>query len=138
MRPVTREKGALLLILRNKHGFALLEILVAGLVLSVGFFGLVSVATSVMQANAFSGRVTKATILAQQKVEEIRRLGYAGLPDADGTITEDYHTIDGSPIFKRTVSIKASLAIDGLKMVTVTVWWDAGKHRVVLKTLIGA
>jgi type IV pilus assembly protein PilV len=123
--------------LRNNKGFTLLEILVAALVLSVGFLGMVGVATSVMRGNTFSGRVTTATTLAQQKIEEIRRLGYSSMPDTDATETENYNTISENPLFKRIVSITVSHAADGLKMVTVTVCWDADNHRVVLKTIVG-
>jgi len=110
---------------------------VAALVLSVGFFGMASVATSVMRGNTFSARVTTATTLAQEKIEEVRRLGYSDLSDTDAVDTEDYNTIRDYPLFKRIVSISVSHAADGLKMVTVTVCWDAGNHRVVLKTLVG-
>jgi type IV pilus assembly protein PilV len=122
---------------RNSEGFTLLEILVATVVLSVGFVGIVGVTTSVMSGVTLSGRMTTATTLAQEKMEEMRRLGYAGMSDTDGTDTEDYYTIRHYPLFKRIVFTSVSHAADGLKMVTVTVWWDGDRHRVVLKTLVG-
>jgi len=126
-----------LTVLRNDTGVALLEILVAGLVLAVGFLGMVGVATSVMHGNAFSSRLTAATILAQEKMEELRGLGFSGLPNDNMTTVEDYHTISGRPLFKRTVSTDVAHAADGLKKTTVTVYWEGDSHRVVLKTLIG-
>lgn len=120
----------------NNNGFTLLEILVAALVLAVGFVGMVGVATSVMRGNVYSSRLTTATVLAQQKMEEIRGLGYAGLPDTQGTTVEDYNSISCCPLFKRVLSTDVALAADGLKRATVVVYWQADEHMVVLKTLI--
>lgn len=124
-------------VIQNNNGFTLLEILVAALVLAVGFLGMVGVSTSVMRGNSYSSRLTTATILAQEKVEELRGLGYSGLPDSDGTTVEDYHTIKGYPLFRRTVSTDLIHAADGLKKATVAVFWDGDSHKIALKTLVG-
>ena len=124
-------------VVRNNDGFMLLEILIAALVLAVGFLGMVGVATSVMRGNSYSSRLTTATILAQEKIEEIRGVGYSGLPNTDLTTVEDYHTIKSYFLFRRTVSTDVTHIADGLKKATVAVYWDGDSHKVVLKTLIG-
>jgi len=123
-------------VLRNDHGFTLLEVLAAAAVLAVGFVGLASVAAGVMRGNVFSSRLTTATVLAQEKMEEIRGLGYAGLPDAHATTVEGYEAISCCPVFKRVASTDIIPGGDGLKKVEVVVYWQADKHRVALKTLI--
>jgi type IV pilus assembly protein PilV len=131
-------RTSFVLVAHNDKGFALLEILVAALLLTVGFLGMVGLSTSVMRANSYSRRVTTATILAQEKIEEIRGLGYPGLPTANVTTVEDYDTIDGYSLFKRTVSTDVTHGTaDGLKKASVAVYWGGDIHRVVLKTLIG-
>lgn len=124
-------------LVRNTNGFTLLEILIAALILSVGFLGMAGIATSVMRGDATSSRLTVGTNLAHEKMEEIRGLGFSGMPNTDWTITEGYHAINGHPLFKRVVTGKTTYAADGLKMVTVTVYWEADTHKVILKTLVG-
>jgi type IV pilus assembly protein PilV len=121
----------------TQRGFTLLEILVAAFILAVGFLGIVGVTTSMMHARAHSSHVTTATFLAQERLEEMRGLGYDRLPVTTNQTVEDYHTMLRFPLFKRVVSVDRIGVEAGLKKVTVTVYWDRDKHQVVLKTLVG-
>jgi type IV pilus assembly protein PilV len=121
---------------KGLNGFTLVEVVVAMVILSVGFMTMAGVAASVMRGNAHSSRMTTATTLAQEKMEEIRRSGYSGIPDAETTTVEDYESIAHYNSYKRVVSTAATHAADGIKMVTVTVCWDSGSRRVVLKTIL--
>lgn len=117
-------------------GLTLLEILITMLILSVGLLGMVGLTTGVMRGNAFSSKVTTATTVAEQKMEEIRRIGYSGLPMADTTVTEDYHTMTDYPSYKRMMSIKMMDPADAMKEITVAVFWDGDNHSVSLKTIL--
>lgn len=122
--------------LHNHSGLTLLEILITMLILSVGLLGMAGLTTGVMRGNSFSSKVTTATTVAEQKMEEMRRLGYSGTPAADTTTTEDYDTLMHYPFHKRMTSTQMMHPADGMKVITVTVFWDSDTHSVSLKTIL--
>ncbi len=125
---------------RRDSGFTLIETVIALLVLTIGLLGMAALSISVMQGNKSSNRISTATAVAQDKMEELRGLGYDNLPasdsgdidinglsyswdvetvttryDADGDVTTD----PDDPVLTIT------------KKVTVTVEWeDAETHSV--------
>lgn len=123
---------------RSEHGFSLPEILVTMVILSVGLLGMAAVITGVMKSNILSSRMTTATALAQEKMEEVRNQDFGGLGQHAGAVTEEYGSIACYPLFKRTVFIEdIGTPLDKLKKVTVTVYWDGDDRRVQLKTVVG-
>lgn len=120
----------------DNKGFTFLEILVAMVVLSIGFLGIAAVTASMVRGNSFSNRLTTATTLAQERMEEIRRLGYSGISTADTTTVEDYNSIANHPLYKRVVRTNMKNPADGMKMVTVAVYWGSDTHSVSLKTIL--
>jgi type IV pilus assembly protein PilV len=127
----------------NNKGFTLLEVLVAVVVLSIGLLGMASLTIGVIKGNKFSKRVTTATILAQEKMEDARKLGYAGTPSSDQTVTEDYGSIPSYPFFKRVTLTDVDNPAAGMKTFVVTVYWDSGGaslggggHSVALQTIV--
>jgi len=61
----------------NDNGFTLIEVLIAIVILSVGLLGMASLTVGIINGNRFSNDLTTATTLAQDKMEDIRRAGYA-------------------------------------------------------------
>ena len=57
-----------------QHGFSLVEVLVAILLLTVGLLALAQMQTRAVASNAFGNELTQATFLAQDKLEELRLL----------------------------------------------------------------
>ncbi len=62
-------------------------------ILSIGMLGTGSLALGIVKSNLVSKNLTAATTLAQEKVEDIKAMGYSGLPATDTTEIEDYGTI---------------------------------------------
>jgi type IV pilus assembly protein PilV len=123
---------------KDDHGFSLVEILITLFVLSVGLLAICGLTSGVMRSNAFSNKLTTATTLAQEKIEELRGRGYGGLPSGAGLVSEDYGTIIFHPSFKRIVDTQdPGTPQNRLKKLAVTVYWDGDAHRVVLETLLG-
>jgi prepilin-type N-terminal cleavage/methylation domain-containing protein len=58
--------------LRAEHGFSLIEVLVAAAMLAVGLLSLAQLLAITVSANAAAGRRTYATVLAAQKLEDLR------------------------------------------------------------------
>ena len=121
--------------LRDDNGFTLLEILVAITLLCIGLLAMAALTAGIMRGNLFSNQLTTATTLAQDKMEDIRRLGYSGTPTSDTTTTEDYNSIPNYPAYKRVTFTDVGNPT-GMKTVTVTVYWDSDAHSVELKTIL--
>jgi len=120
----------------DNRGFTLVEILVAIVTLSIGLLAMAGLTTGVMRGNAFSNRMTTAIMLAQGKMEDIRRLGYSGTPTADKTTTEDYGSIANHAPYKRTTFTDVGSPAPGMKRVTVTVYWGSDTHAASLTTIL--
>lgn len=118
----------------NNSGFTLMEVLVAMLILSVGLLGMAALITGIISSNKLSNRISTATVLAQDKMEEIRGVGYAGADAEAGT--EGYNIIPNYPLYKRTTAVAAGNPAAGMKKITVTVYWDSDDHSVVLNTIL--
>ena len=58
----------------GQHGFSMVEVLVAILLLTVGLLALARMQTQAVASNSFGNQLTEATFLAQDKVEELRLL----------------------------------------------------------------
>lgn len=121
---------------RNNKGLTLLELLVAIAVLAIGLLGVAALTGGVMRGNSLSSGLTTATILAQDKMEQIRRQGYTGTPSSDTTATESYNSITLYPSHERVTFTDVDNPVAGMKTVTVTVYWDYDSHSVALKTIL--
>ena len=60
--------------LKSEKGFNLVEILIAMVILGVAFMGLANMQLSSINSNSNSSQLTRAVILAQDKMEEIKSL----------------------------------------------------------------
>ena len=106
----------------NNSGFTLIEVLIAMVILSVGLLGTAALITGIINSNKLSNRITTATVLAQDKMEEIKGAGYAGaatetrtfLPSPDDNYEREVTVVDDSPSAN-------------MRTVTVTVYWESSK-----------
>ena len=119
--------------IENNKGFTLIEVLVAMVILSVGLLGTAALITGIINSNKLSNRISTATVLAQDKIEEIRGVGYAGAGAEAGT--EPYGGVN-FPLYKRITGVVAGDPAAGMKKITVTVYWDSDAHSVELKTIL--
>lgn len=71
----------------RQEGFTLVEVLIAMFLLVTALLGTAAVTATVINGNAFSSRMTQATTLAQEKVEEIMAMPYASIGSQSGQDT---------------------------------------------------
>jgi type IV pilus modification protein PilV len=120
---------------QNAHGFTLIETLIAIMVLSIGLLGAAKISLMVISSNTFDSQLTAATILAQQQIEDLQRLGYTHANTAAGT--EAYGTITNFASYQRVTTIVANTPATAMLTATVTVWWAQDTHSVTLRTILG-
>src|SRR5574341_475544 len=120
--------------LGHESGFTLFEILIAMAILAVGSVGATALTLSMIRGNAISHNITTATTLAQDKLEDIKRLGFVAAVSG----TEDYGAIVNYSAYRRVTMVTGAPAVTPVtKTVTVVVSWrGSGTHKVILNTII--
>jgi type IV pilus modification protein PilV len=109
----------------TERGFTLLEILIAVSIFAIGVLAVASMQVSAIRGNRLGSEVTQATILAQDKLEELKNsVDIASVPDSS----------DQQGIFTRSWQITP--ATGDSRLATVTVTWTVGgaSHNMVLRT----
>ncbi len=121
--------------LQNNNGFTLVELMVSIAIIAIGMFAVMSLVVIVIRGNSFSDNMTTATVLAQDRMEDVRRLGYAGIPGPIPPV-EGYGTMTAYPLYRRVSTINVDIPSVGMTTVNVTVFWDSNNHSVALDTII--
>ena len=115
--------------MKSSKGFSLTEVLIALVVLSVGFLGIGQLMVMSMRTAAYGNHFTQATALAQAKMEEFR----SARPLA-GTGSDQTMGVNGTR-YTRTWSIVAN---GEMRIITVVVdWLDKTNHSIRLSTILG-
>ncbi|MFQ5509267.1 MAG: prepilin-type N-terminal cleavage/methylation domain-containing protein [Leptospirillia bacterium] len=136
--------------LLGEDGFTLLEVMIAAVVVVVGLVGVAGLAMTTVQGNDSASKLTAATVLSQDMVEEIRTSGYAnsvpagstaaivnigGTDYTANTLTEDYGSTVGDA-FKRVTVVTENYPVVYTNMVVVTTYWNNDGNDVELSTFI--
>lgn len=100
----------------SEGGFTIIEILIALLVLLIGMAGVLSLQLTSVEATAFSRHATEASVLAEDKMEQLRTVPLAVLSNGLDQV-DARGVIDAAGLYARTWTI------DG-RTVEVTVSWS--------------
>jgi len=120
---------------RDTNGFTLIEILIATVIITIASLGIATLTVGVIRGNSFSQRLTTATTLAQDRLEQAKRLGYIKVNDI--AVIENYGSITNYSGFKRETTVTGNTPGPKMKTVKVDVYRDIGKPPVSLSTIIG-
>jgi prepilin-type N-terminal cleavage/methylation domain-containing protein len=118
----------------GKDGFTLIEILIATVIITIASLGVANLTVGVIRGNSFNKRLTTATALVQDRLEEVKRLGYSKAGTTVGT--QNYGTITNFTGYKRVVSVSNDTPATNMKTIVVTVYWDADKHFAKASTIL--
>jgi type IV pilus assembly protein PilV len=130
LQPEAKKMSAL----DDKNGFTLIEILIATVIITVASLGVASLTVGIMRGNSYSSRLTTATTLVQDRLEQVRRIGYANAMTA--LATENYGSITNFNEYKRVTSISNDSPSSNMKTIFVEVLWDNDKHNIKIGTIL--
>lgn len=95
---------------RGQHGFTIVEVLIALVVLLIGMAGILMLQLTSSEASSFSRHATEASVLAEDKMEVLRttpvfqlvdgddRVDALGVPDpVDGFYARQWTVVPGDP-----------------------------------------
>jgi len=117
---------------RNNNGFTLMEVLIAMVILSVGLLGTAALTIKIINSNKLSNMISTATVLAQDKMENIKRIGYSNtVSETKASMSSPYDN------YEREVIVTPNSPSNGMKTVKVTVYWEPGNNsQVELQTIL--
>jgi Tfp pilus assembly protein PilV len=122
-----------------ERGYALLETLIALVILAFALAGLLMLMLSNVKTGFDARRFTAASALAQQKLEELRAAGYTAAASSTSNETlSEVGTTSGVRPFTRSWTV-ANVAPAGTKNVSIVVAWSdpQGSHQVQLSSILG-
>jgi type IV pilus assembly protein PilV len=116
----------------NQKGFTLMEVLIALVILAVGLLGVTGMQITAIRGNHFSGNLTQATVLAQNKLEELKHLPYYDSKLSSGQPPQQI--TDSGVVY--TVRYDVTALGNTMKNITATVKWvDRGDHSATLSAI---
>lgn len=115
----------------KSHGFTLIEILVALVILSVSLLALAGLMITTTKNNSFGGRMTEAATFAQDRLEELRAIRWEDI--SEGVNTDQKSGSTGIN-YTRDWNVATS---GSLKTITITIGWqDKGNHSIRLTSVL--
>ncbi len=125
----------------GNKGFTMIEVQIAILMLVVAILGLSSMTVMVIKGNSFSKCTTKATALANDKMEDLKSRSFTDASFSAGTHSDAGNPIQG--LYTRTWNVTdgmdASNTHINYKTIAVTVTWSGqGQTRAVLLNALQA
>ncbi len=123
-------------VVKNHQGLSLLEIVIALAVVFLALLGFSGFSVVAHTGLSASEKMTRAVILAQDKMEDIKREGVPSGLTGSLITTEPYGSITGALQHQRTLTITPHDPLLGLHTITVNVIWDNGAHTTTLQTYL--
>jgi type IV pilus modification protein PilV len=150
----------------KEKGFSLLELLIAVLVLGVGILALIQMQVAAISGNLSANQMTTALTLAQDEIEQLKRLALTDAALTDGNAGNNAnltstpnaasleHADANNPVdekggttglrrYYRYWNVADNTPTTGAKTLVVFVFWGAveanglPRHRAMVQTIIG-
>jgi type II secretion system protein I len=115
---------------RSRAGTTLLEVTVAIAIAAIALVSFISLVITSMDLEDHARKMTDATLAADEKLKEVERTGFPDVGKTEGLIDEN------DPDGFYYVMVVGETPIDGVRQVTVEVFWQNKKRSVSLDTYI--
>ena len=106
---------------KREGGFTLIEVLISMLLLLLGIAGVLSMQLTSMKATSFSRHATEATIVLEDKMEELSAIKTLNLTDGNDVVNAQ--ALVGTE-YTRTWTLSADPTVVELVNLKVSVSWD--------------
>lgn len=119
-------------------GFTLLEVLIAVMIIGVGFMAAASMQGTSVSGNSRSAYMTAATYLAEDKLEELRNTDYMAITQAGSPENNIDELGAAGGIYSRSWTVVNDSPGLLMKTVAVTVNWNerGASHTLTMYTVI--
>ncbi len=108
----------------KNRGFSLLELIIAIAVLAVGLVGVLQIFPIGLRASQRAGMMTKASFLAQNKIEDVKLAGFDAITELPPKIPLSGKDGDFEWAIKiDNISLEGVESSDDMRKVVVTVIW---------------
>ena len=113
--------------MNNKQGFSLLELIIAIAVLAIGLVGILQIFPIGLKASQRAGMMTKASFLAQNKIEDVKLAGFDAITELPPKIPLSGKDGDFEWAVKiDNISLEGVESSDDMRKVTATLTWPEG------------
>ncbi len=127
------------LVLRNKKGFTLIEVLVSLVILVAGLLGSLIGVMAAVDYNLGNDLRTEAIKIAQEQLE-IDRNNYAGVTNATWAVQRQVRLKPDFPftVTQATAPVASSISSNRMRQVSITVSWvfKGKSHSYLLETIL--
>ena len=117
---------------KYKNGFTLIEVLTGLVLLAFGLLAIAGMQITSVKGNFFSGNMTQASILAQDRLETLRNAAIGD--DALSVGTHNDATIPGT-IFTRNYTVSVIPGTTMFSIVVTVNWRDSSDHTISFTTV---
>lgn len=126
--------------MKKERGFSLIEVIAAVLIMMVSMAAVTSLGAGTMKWNTQGHRVTAATNLARDKIEELRRVPYYSVTSGANAAPLDAagQTGGSNAIYSRSWTVSSGPTPTTRKLVVTVAWGSSPLERVTLQTLLGS
>jgi Tfp pilus assembly protein PilV len=107
----------------RRSGFSLLDVLVGVVILALALFSALALASNNARLVSANQNVAAASLLAQNKMEELRNSTYSSLVSGNDSGTLNAQGAAGG-IFHRSWTVTANSPMVGMKTLLVTITWS--------------
>jgi len=120
-------RGTTFPIPHQRPGFTLLEVVVASAILAIGTVAVLEAITRSLQAGQMSHEHTRAVMLAEGKMAELRSLPQLDSGALEGAFAGEIAAPPSSPDYRWRAEVQDT-GEDAPALVRVTVYWESGRH----------
>lgn len=110
----------------NHDGFTIIEVVIAMAIFSIGILAVASLQVATIKGNSSARKITEAVTLAENRLETMLNLPYAGI--TDGQATEGAYTTSWS--------VAENVVADNTKFLTVTVTHPKTNENILMQLVI--
>lgn len=110
----------------NHDGFTIIEVVIAMAIFTIGILAVASLQVVTINGNSSARKITEAVTLAENRLETMLNLPYAGI--TDGQATEGAYTTSWS--------VAENVVADNTKFLTVTVTHPKTNENILMQLVI--